>query len=299
MHIQQSGMENASRHRQELEHFGEFTVVQRLGTGSMSTVDRALKRGDAGFVREVALKRLRPHRAQHVYLERRFFEEADLAARLSHGNIAQVHEFGSLGGVYYLSMEFVDGLDLATCLRDMRRDQRRMWPVVVLSLLYELLDGLAYAHEQHGNRAAIIHRDLCPGNIMLTRYGSVKIVDFGTAVSGTFTPLRSFEGKLSYAAPEAVKNTNPDARSDLYSCGVIAYELLTGLRPQMTGGKPPSSLAPCPPELDGWVMRALQPLRDLRYRSARHMLEAMLALCQKLSLYPDQKSVETWFANRR
>lgn len=203
----------------------------------MATVFRAVVRGAAGFQRTVAIKRIRPeYRAVRHYIDM-FIEEARVGAELAHPNIVQVHDFCASEGAYYLIMEWVDGLDLGTLQGALARAGKHLsWPLVV-ALSIGTLRGLAAAHDRrtgNGEAAPVIHRDVSPQNILLGASGAVKLTDFGLSRArdraNSLTVPGTVKGKLSYLAPEVTLGRPNSVASDLFSMGVVMWEVLCGQR---------------------------------------------------------------------
>ena len=279
------------------ETFGPFEIYERLGTGGMAVVHRAIRTLDGGGTQEVALKRLLPHLAEDAAFIRAFAREAKMAQRLRHPNICQIHELGRVGDHYFISMEYLDGCDLRTLLR---RSYTRGTPAPIpmaLSVIAQLCAALDHAHaaidEETGEPLGLVHRDVSPANVLVTRGGHVKVIDFGIA-KATLAKFRTetgrFRGKLGYLSPEAIQGHLLDGRSDIFSMGVIAHELLTG-RPlfgamsdfdtlskvQFGQVDPPSRLSVhCPIELDAIIMTALAKDAALRWQTASAMRNALL-----------------------
>ena len=295
--------------RKPVTTFGRYTVVERIGSGGMATVDLAKLHGRNGFERKVALKRMLPMHASNSELRALFVREAKLAARLRHGNIAQLTELGDIDGTLYIAMEYVPGKSLHEFIKSMAKTMRRIPTEVVVSMLYDVLDALDYAHtltDETGYPLGLIHRDICPTNLVLTPYGSVKLIDFGVASEAfsneTSTGIR---GKLAYLPPES-RTGHVDARGDLFSLGVVAHELLTGqskysLLNSSTGELPVASSvnSSVPRELDDWVRRAVQRDPRKRFQTARSMRAALLEVARKGNMYPDQRRVAEWQKNAR
>lgn len=240
---------------------GRYEVRSRLARGGMSTVYLAV---DLRLDREVALKVLYPHLAEDPELVERFEQEAKTAARLSHPHVVNVLDQGvdehPDGDLAYLVMEYVPGYTLRTVLQ--RR--QRMSPRVALAYLEAMADGLAAAH-----RAGLVHRDMKPENVLVSRDGQIKVADFGLARATTnFTGTgAALVGTVAYISPELVSGSPADERSDVYAVGIMAYEMLTGVQP-FTGASPiqvayqhlnrevpaPSGMSPgLAPELDHLV----------------------------------------------
>lgn len=283
----------------EYERFGPYTVYERLGAGGMASVHRASIAIGGGVVREIALKRLLPQLADDKQFVEDFIREAKLAAQLHHPNIVHIHELGHAEGIYFIAMELVRGQPL-TQLMKKARAARQTTPIgIVVALLAELCDALTYASTGrgiYGQALNIVHRDLTPSNLIVTDEGRLKIIDFGVAkaLSGKFmTNTGLIKGKLGYMSVEALSGSSSlDARTDLFSLGVVAWELITGKRlftgvnevdvmmKIRSGDVPrPSSLNPdCPAELEGIVLKALHKAREDRWRTAaeiRHALDGL------------------------
>ncbi len=253
---------------------GRYRIEGVLGRGGMAQV---YKGTDTVLGRPVAIKVLAPQFAQDEAFVARFRREAQAAARLNHPNLVGVYDTGSDDGTHYIVMEHVEGRTLAEFLAG----GGRLMPERAIELTEAVCKALAFAHAQ-----GVIHRDIKPGNIMVTRQGDVKVMDFGiarlTTSAETIAQTAAVLGTASYLSPEQAQGQPVDARSDLYSLGVVMYEMLTGAVP-FTGDspvavaykhvqespEPPSRLNPdVSPELEAVVMRALAKGPANRYRSA-------------------------------
>ena len=279
----------------DYDRFGPYLVLECLGAGGMATVHRAQISIGAGVVKEIALKRLLPQLADDRMFVEDFIREAKLAAQLDHPNIVHILELGEIEGTYYIAMELVRGASLAALMKRVYATKLSAPVGVVVALLSELCDALAYASAGrgiYGQPLHIVHRDLTPSNLIVTDDGRLKIIDFGVAkaLSGKFmTNTGMIKGKLGYMSPEAISGAPLDARTDLFSLGVVAWELLSGRRlfrgvneyeviMRIHGGDipPPSSHnASCPEALDEIVLRALARPRDERWASAAELREAL------------------------
>lgn len=223
----------ASRQRDLL---GKYVLGERLGAGGMAEVFRAVYCPEGGFERTVAVKRILPAWANVPELVALFRREAELGARLAHPNVVQVFDFGSDGDTYFLAMEFVDGISLGRLLKHLHRTEQRLPIPALLWLTQELAAALEYVHTRRDANGAplnLVHRDLNPPNILLSRVGEVKIADFGIARSAdrpSLTQPGIMRGKLAYAAPEQALDRPLDARTDLFALGVTLYEAATGQR---------------------------------------------------------------------
>src|SRR5688572_23354919 len=281
----------------------------------MATVHRAREHGIEGFERIVALKRLLPHLAEDASFVKSFVREAKLASLLRHANIVQLYELGRVSTTYFISMEHIDGRDVRRILRQARKVTGPPTINVTLSLLIQLCDALDYAHnrcdDDTGEPLHIVHRDISPSNLLVTKSGHLKIIDFGIAKAQSSqlrTATGRVKGKLAYMAPEAIAGKELDARSDIFSAGVIAHELLTArplfaskneyqtlLKVQKGDILPPSTFnQACPPELDAIVLKALARDASARYVNAAEMREELIALKRQYALQTGYRDVASW-----
>jgi serine/threonine-protein kinase len=278
--------------------FGKYELVRSLGHGGMAEAWLANARGAAGVTRPVVIKKVLPELAQNGELIDGFIAEAKISATLSHGNIAQVFEFGEYDGEYFLAMEWVNGKSLAHVLK--RAEQKGYWhlpiPVAVF-IAAEMLKGLHHAHTRKGADGRplhLVHRDVTPDNVLLSFEGEVKVADFGIAkarLSGRKeTQVGVVKGKFLYFSPEQATGKQVDARTDVYAVGACLYQMLTGqlpfegpfmqVMPRLVAGekRPLHELNPEVPEaLEEIVDRAMAKELGTRYRSAQLMLEALTA----------------------
>src|SRR5262249_11826619 len=213
--------------------FGKYIVLEKLGQGGMAEVHRAIMTGPRGFQKTVALKRILPIFGELVDFRERFIEEARVAADLTNSNIVHVFDFGEISGTYYIAMELVDGLDadeLVHLARGHGESMRLAAPYVVS----QAARGLAFAHgaERDGQLLGLVHRDVSPQNILISRSGEVKVTDFGivkvTTAVNRLTATGAIMGKLRYMSPEQAFKMPLDGRSDVFALGLVLHELLTG-----------------------------------------------------------------------
>jgi eukaryotic-like serine/threonine-protein kinase len=273
------------------KRFGPFVIEERLGTGGMAQVHRAEIHGPHGFRKTVALKRLLPHAATDEELVKLFLDEARLASRLRHPNIAAVYDFGEVAGQNYMTMELVRGPTLKQLVTHCIETVGLVPFPVIVHLLCEICDALAYAHDltdETGAPLGIVHRDVSPSNVIVSKDGFAKLIDFGVAkVVGSHTSTGIIKGKLAYVAPEYLEG-KLDKRADLWGLGVMAWELLTNRRlfdgdDVMTVQRvhdmpidPPSRYNPdIPPDLDAIVMTALARDPAVRWQNAGAMRTAL------------------------
>src|SRR5579864_2665319 len=205
-----------------LERIGRYEIVGELGRGAMGVVYKAT---DPNIGRTVALKTMRVdvHGLESADLMRRFKNEARAAGLLNHPNIVTIYDAGEDQGIFYIAMEYLEG----TTLQELLAERGVVEAGEAIQFSREICKGLDYA-QAHG----IVHRDIKPANIMITRRGAVKIMDFGIAkAGGSMTSTGQVLGTPNYMSPEQVKGKQLDGRSDLFSFGVILYEMLTGEKP--------------------------------------------------------------------
>ena len=219
-------------------HLGKYQLIRKLATGGMAEVFLAKARGPHGFEKSVVVKRVLPHLAEDPQFIQMFLTEARLAAQLNHPNVVHIFDFGEADGEYYLAMEYIDGPDLRI-LGSSCEELGISIPLPVAAKIVSLAcEGLAYAHDlkdaESGQPLRIVHRDMSSDNILVARNGSVKVVDFGIAkaVTQVHTTQAGFiKGKIAYMSREQLMNKPLDARTDVYSLGVVLYELVTGTHP--------------------------------------------------------------------
>jgi hypothetical protein len=264
---------------------GKYRLERRLGVGGMAEVFLARQRGLGGFERRVAIKRPLPHATDDPAYLSMFIDEAKLAAHLAHPNIVATYEVDRVGGSTYIAMELVDGESLRTLLRSMRQERRTVPLPITLTVMDALLRALAYAHtavDGRGNRLGIVHRDVAPGNVLVSLDGRIKLADFGVARSTArlqVTQTGVVKGTLAYMPPEQASAGTVDARSDLFAAGAILRECLCGA-PPYPDGPPAAPAAPArsgvAPTLDAVLGRALAWSPAERYPDADAMRRALL-----------------------
>ena len=213
-----------------------YKVLEKIASGGMAEVFRAESAGLEGFKKTVAIKRVLPHLSEKKQFIGMFLDEARVSAHLSHSNCVQVFDIGVGDNTYFIVMEFVDGSDLKGVIEH-RRELKQPVPVEEACLItVRICEGLAYAHELtdgKGNSLHIVHRDMSPPNVLLTRHGEVKIVDFGLAKANSQLEKSEpgiIKGKFSYLSPEAAQGMSVDARTDVFAAGIILWEMLAGRR---------------------------------------------------------------------
>jgi len=268
-----------------------YRVVERLASGGMAEVFLAESAGIEGFKKQVAIKRVLPHLSEKKRFIAMFLDEARLSASLSHSNVAQVFDIGVGDNAYFIVMEYVDGADLKAVIEFMKRENQRFPVESACFIAAKICEGLTYAHELRGADGAplqIVHRDMSPPNVLITKHGEIKIVDFGLAKATSQLEKSEagiIKGKFSYLSPEAAQGQEVDARTDIFAVGIILWEMLSGKRlflgdsdfgtvKLVQAAKIPSLRADdpgIPPELDAIVARALARDPAARYTSTRDL----------------------------
>lgn len=262
---------------------GRYELVRPLGRGGMAEVFLARRRGPGGVEKKLVVKRIRRERARDPRFLELFVQEARLSMSLAHKNIVPMFDFGRAGDELFLVMEFVDGVDLAAVFERARARGERMDPVVAAYVVMEACQALDYAHS---SEPAIVHRDVTPRNVLLSRSGEVKLVDFGVATTETEVGAQRVRGTPAYMAPEQARGDAVDGRADVFSLGLVLYEALAGRRAYdakdaaallaqaRAGAVPPLDDAGTPAPLRAIVARATAPLEE-RYPTARAMQLAL------------------------
>jgi len=213
--------------------FGEYKILKKIATGGMAEVFLAKRIGMKGFEKLLAIKRILPQFSENEEFIAMFIDEAKLAAKLSHRNIVPIYDFGSQQGSYYIAMEYIFGKDLRSVLKKSKERRERLPLAQCAYIITEAAKGLEYAHtlkDHFGKPLQIIHRDISPQNILISYEGEVMLADFGIAKAAskaTETRAGVLKGKILYMSPEQAWGKPIDRRTDLYSLGVILYEMVT------------------------------------------------------------------------
>jgi serine/threonine protein kinase len=303
------------------EPSSKYRCVLRLDSGGMAEVFLAVSQGPVGFNKLFVLKRLREALAENQEHREMFLHEARLAARLNHPNVVQTYEVGEDGTGIFIAMEYLEGQPLSRIRREIAKREMAIPHEIHVRIASEVLGGLHYAHEvadYDGTPLRIVHRDVSPQNVFVTYDGQVKIVDFGIAKthdSGTQAGI--FKGKFAYTAPEQLRGEAIDRRADVFTAGIVLWEMLTGEK-LLAGENPAQTLSrllnePIPtvsslvpdvdPRLDAIVMRALERNPANRYQTAQAMRDALeeLLVAAGLSVRQDQvaRLLSDLFRNER
>ncbi len=272
---------------------GRYQLVRHLASGGMADLWLARATGIEGFERHVAVKRIRQEQARDERFVQMFLDEARLAASLHHHNIATVHDIGQESGEYFFTMEYVHGEDLRKILMLASAREQYLPLEHIMTITQAATAALHYAHE---HKSQIVHRDVSPANIIVGYDGNVKVVDFGIAKAAHRTKETQsgvMKGKVAYMSPEQCVGQPVDRRSDIFSLGIVLYELVTVRRLFKAANDfltmsaiihaeipPPASLRQgVPRDLEAIIMKALAPDRDERFQTTEEMHAALERFC--------------------
>ncbi len=286
--------------------FGKYYLTEKLATGGMAEIYLAKLIGPGGFEKSLVIKQIHPRLSGQRHFVDLFVAEAKTLVALTHGNIVPVYELGVVDDTYFIAMEYIDGPTLYRLTERMAARDARMEPTVAAWITARIVEGLDYAHRKG---EGVIHRDLSPRNVMLSRDGDVKLVDFGIAVTlgegDRDSDQSAPTGSFPYMSPEQVRREALSGQTDLFSVGVLCWEMLVGRRlfarnsPEATLAAVleaeiprPSSLRPdVPAKLDELVMRALERDQATRWPSAGDMLAALNRYLYALDEIPGPREV--------
>lgn len=273
-----------------------YTITERVDQGGMAEVFRGVAESMAGFKKSVAIKRILPSLTENKKFVAMFLDEAKLSLYLQHANIVQVFDIGIADDAYFLVMEFVDGCNLKGLLDRLKQKGRRLTTAQAIYLMVECCKALNYAHllenPENGQPLHIVHRDISPPNILLSKNGEVKLVDFGLAKANSqieSTDPGVVKGKFSYLSPEAASGIEVDHRADIFAVGILLWEMFTGRRlfygdtdyqtvELVRQARVPSIAALNPeiePELEAIVRRSLARDPADRYQTAADLGDAL------------------------
>ena len=277
---------------------GHYELFERFAVGDMAELYLGRARGEEGFEKPVAIKRVLPRLQDDPRFVQMLQTEARIHASLSHKNIVQIHDLGvSAEGEYFIVLEYVDGRDLATLLDLYAKgreagDRRRIDDAIGLYIISQLAEGVHFAHELRGTDnkpLGLVHRDISPSNVLLSYAGEIKLSDFGVAKRHMDNSVvKSLKGELAYMSPEQARGANIDRRSDIFSLGAVAFELFTGAPLRELGGgaddhvKAASGIVPAaqrhrpdiPPSIDRLLASSLAPDPRDRFPDARAFVDA-------------------------
>ncbi len=287
--------------------FGKYFLTEKLATGGMAEIYLAKLVGPGGFEKPLVIKQIHPKLTGQRHFVDLFVAEAKILVGLAHGNIVPVYELGVIDDTYFIAMEYIDGPTLYRLTEALSRKDTRMEPAIAAWITAKILEGLDYAHRKG---EGVIHRDLSPRNVMLSRDGEVKLVDFGIAVTlgavDAGSDVQSAPtGSFPYMSPEQVRREPLTGQTDLFSVGVLLWEMLVGRRlfarpdadatlAAVTEGpieRPSSEVTSVPARLDDVVMRALERDMTTRWASAGEMLAALQRYLYSLEATPGPRDV--------
>jgi len=297
--------------------FGKYYLLERINVGGMAEVFRAKAYGVEGFERLVAVKRILPNIAEDKDFITMFIDEAKIAVQLNHANIAQIFDLGVVDSSYYIALEHVHGRDLRAIFDRCRTNAEPMPIAQACFVLMKVCEGLDYAHNkrnQSGEELGLVHRDVSPQNVLVSFEGEVKLIDFGIAKAagkGTKTQAGILKGKFGYMSPEQVRGLPINRRSDIFSCGIVLYELLTGERLFVGESDfstlekvrnveilPPSTYnRRIPDELERIVLKALAKDPDDRYQNAIDLHDELQAFVYTAGEFYSRKDLAGWMKN--
>lgn len=297
---------------------GTYDVILELGGGAMATVFMAVKSGSSGFRKVVALKRIHKHLASNSTFVDMLVDEARLASRINHPNVCQVLDFGCDDSGYYIAMEFLSGQTLQSVFDTVSRDgaltAHPRHQLIIARIIASLAGGLHAAHSLKGDDGLpldVVHRDITPHNLYILHDGVPKVADFGVARARSrihHTTDGNLKGKLAYMSPEHISRGKVDRRADVFSLGVVFWELLTGhrlfeyrsegetLTAVCSGNVPPPSQVAhaISPALDQIVLRALARDESDRFQSAKELAAALESFLAKAGDTVPQVDVMAW-----
>ncbi len=274
---------------QALEQFGKYILLERLAAGGMAEVYLSKSTGAVGVNKFVAIKRILPQYSDHQEFIDMFKEEAKIAVNLNHGNVVSIYDFGVEKSQFFLVMEYVEGRNLRQILNELKKSNTQFTIEQIVFMIKEVAAGLDHAHRcidgTTGRPLNIVHRDMSPQNIMVSFEGEVKIIDFGIAKAETqmeATKAGTLKGKYGYMSPEQADGQNIDPRTDIFSMGIVLWELLANDRLFTSNSEAAilRKIRECqvpsirkinpsiPPELERIVNKALAKDRSLRYQTA-------------------------------
>lgn len=296
------------------QRLGRYELVRKIAAGGMAEIFLGRQWGAGGFFRDVVIKRLFKHLAENERQLRMFQDEGRLLATLSHPNIPQVYDLGYADGYWYIAMEYVEGWNVADVWRQGAKMGLVMPLQVAIGVVMQICEALHHAHERTDRARRplrIVHRDVTPQNIMLTRDGVAKLMDFGVAqtTARRDTEAGAVRGTLSYMAPEQVRGKPLDKRADVFALGVILYELTTGTRlfrgtdveimtqvVEHDVPAPSTRVPDYPPDLEEIVVAALRRDRARRTPSTAHIAWKLEEFAQRHGLLVGPRAVARYIA---
>jgi eukaryotic-like serine/threonine-protein kinase len=284
---------------------GRYRIVDEIGIGGMASVHLARMDGPGGFQKWVAIKKIHSHLVEDESFVQMFLDEARVAARISHPNVATVFDLGKHEDTYWIAMEYLHGEPLREVMRRTEELGTAMPPEIACRVIADAAEGLHAAHEllgKNGEKLGLVHRDVTPHNLFVTYDGVTKVVDFGIAKFSSrmsHTRAGTLKGKLAYMSPEQVHGEGIDRRTDIFALGVVLWELTTGQRlfrmesdldtlakvQECNVPRPSTLIRGYPVDLEKIVMKALSKNRGERFRTAREFSRALQSLLMRRGLF--------------
>lgn len=293
-----------------------YHIINKIAHGGMAEIFLALQLGAEGFQKQVVLKRILPALAADPSFVRMLVDEAHIASTLNHSNLVQVLDLGKSGDQFFLVLEFVDGWSLEQVRRRAQKARMKLPLPLSLYVVSALCRSLAYVHtrKRKGRALGIVHRDVTPQNVLLSREGEVKLADFGIAKAigkSEKSATGVIKGKFAYMSPEQSIGAELDARSDLFSVGTLLYLLTTGRKPfdgttdldvlmqvrKARFEKPSELVRDFNPEVERFIARALRADRSRRWQSAEQMADRLDAILMKLGQTAGPSILKRWLDN--
>ncbi|MBL4685102.1 MAG: serine/threonine protein kinase, partial [Nannocystaceae bacterium] len=294
--------------------YGPYLLLERISVGGMAEVYKAKEYGVEDFERIVAVKRILPHVAEDEEFIAMFKDEAKIAVQLNHGNIAQIYNLGNEQDSFYIALEYINGRDLRAVFQKCQQAGRPMPVAQACYIIMKICEGLDYAHnkkDKYNRPLNIVHRDVSPPNILVSFEGEVKLIDFGVAKAAgraSRTQAGILKGKFGYMSPEQVRGMPLDRRSDVFSVGVVLYEILTSQRlfqadtdfatlekVRAVEVPRPSSINPeIPKPLENILYKTLTREPETRYQSAIELHDELQAFLFAQGLFYSRKDLAAW-----
>jgi serine/threonine protein kinase len=295
-----------------------YHLLQKIAHGGMAEIYLALQKGAEGFEKQVVLKRILPNLAADPVFVRMLVDEAHIASTLNHSNLVQVLDLGKTGNEYFLVLEFVDGWSLEQVRRRAQKAKQKLPMALSLYIVSALCRALAYVHtrKRAGKPLNIVHRDVTPQNVLLSREGEVKLADFGIAKAANRKEKSAtgvIKGKFAYMSPEQAMGGDLDGRSDLFSVGTLLYVITTGRKPFEADNdvdilmrvrnarydKPSVVVKDYNPDVERFIVRALRADRAKRWQSAEQMADRLDAIRMKLGQNTGPAVLKRWLETLR
>jgi len=296
------------------QQFGPYLLLERISVGGMAEVYKAKEYGVEDFERIVAVKRILPHVAEDEEFIAMFKDEAKIAVQLNHGNIAQIYNLGNEQDSFYIALEYINGRDLRAIFQKCQQAGRPMPVAQACYIIMKICEGLDYAHnkkDKYNRPLNIVHRDVSPPNILVSFEGEVKLIDFGVAKAAgraSRTQAGILKGKFGYMSPEQVRGMPLDRRSDVFSVGVVLFEILTSQRlfqadtdfatlekVRAVEVPRPSSINPeIPKPLENIIYKALAREPEQRYQSSIELHDELQAFMFAQGMFYSRKDLAGW-----